>query len=292
MTKKTLTKLAAAAALAFGMSNASAFSLGGHTGTVEFDFDNFDAGTTYYSPAVPQGNVCNTVGTCDTAAVTPAPGAIGSEDTWGIFNIAAITDGLFTPLWQSSAAERLTGIFYGLDDHNVDLSGTLFTAQSIGGIVDIYLSPGAVPNPLPGPGARVDSDTYPTATDDRAGAILFLRLVFSPGVVLGDTTTTTYQSTFDGLTVAGQGSGFLDVIGGAYMNLFDTDGQADLNGNFHDFTFDVSFNTQGAGLWTVRSQGEAVGAAPEPSTVALLAALALGAGVAGRMHKRSARKSA
>lgn len=273
LTKNAL--LLAAAALGIGAAtNASAFALPGET-KVEFDFNVVDASTLGYPVgAVPGNPVCVGVAACDAAAAAPAPGAVGSEDTWGVGNIQAITDrDTLTTLWSSSAAERLTTMFYGITDETVEWLGAdgagvnTWRALGVGGIVDIYLRPGAEVDITGGPAARTGLDSYPTATDGE----LFLRLALSPGVIFGDNVHTFFSEFTDG-AVASQGQGFLDVIGGSYAWLFDTDTLQDPNGNFHDFQFDVTVSSQGApSNWIVRGQGQMVGeTVPTPATLLLL----------------------
>lgn len=264
--------------------HANAFSLVVPSGTeVEFGFNIFDASTvTYIAGAASPGTpICTTTGGCDTAAGQPgsgAPGAIfipvlgGYEDSWGVGNVSQITDIYGNPLWTGSASERITAMFYGLVDDVVTYTGTIglnqqFEAFALGGRLDLYTRPGNTVNVTGGPGARVDIDTYPTATNGTP----FLSLAFSPGVIYGDTVHT-FQSSFSTGRVAGQGSGYLDILGGDYAWLFDSDGVMDPNGGYHDFVFDVTVNAQGVPAgWTVRGQGQMNGEIPVPTPFVLVA---------------------
>jgi hypothetical protein len=257
------------------------FSLGGYTGEIKIVFSNFDAGTTGYPTTSPApGSVCTTVATCDTAASSPAPGAIGSEDTWGIAAISVFEKSAGGNAWVTGQdGEAIQAMFYGLTDHRVTYLGkdivsgnNVWQAFATGGFIDLYLD--AAPDDLDasgGPGARVDLDTYPTATDGS----LFLRLQFTCCVELGDTESV-FKSNFSDGTIAGAAQGFVDVVGGAFASLFDTNSISDPNGNLHDFTFDVTFTADDT--WTVRSTGQALGAVatvPGPAPL-LLVGLSLG----------------
>jgi hypothetical protein len=132
-----------------------------------------------------------------------------------------------------------------------------------------------------GPGGRTGLATYPGITTGS----LFLSLAFTPAVEGGDIVST-YKSSFDSATVDGGALGYLDVTGGSHAYLFDTNTVFDPNGGAHDFVLTVTFNAQGAGLWTVKSAGQAQGFVPEPGTLLLLAgALAALAGATAKRRR-------
>lgn len=286
-----VTKQIASAWLILGLlasTGAGAFAIAPNV-PVEFDFNTWDASTVSYSVTTPfpvAGTALCTSGTaCDTLAGQPggagsAPNAamiagLGYEDDWGVGNIQAITStATGDTLWQTSVGERLTAMFYGIVDNVVTFDGfdtssnQKFAVRALGGYVDLYIRPGAGVNLNGGPGARTGLDSYPTATDGT----LFLRMAFGAGVIYGDSTHT-FQNSFSTGTVAGQGSGYLDVIGGAYADVFNTNAIMDPNGGRHDFSFDLTVNAQGVpAAWTVRGQGQAVGETPIPGTLLLLGA--------------------
>ncbi len=290
--KLAVTGTALAVLMLWGAAPAAAFSLGGYGGFVKFVFSNFDAGTTGYPTAGGPfpATICSTVAGCDTVGgITPAPGAIGSEDSWGIAEVGVIEKipgGGFA--WTSgSGGEYLQAMFYGINDHRVEYLGVNTTgnnewiAYGVGGILDVYINTLNDYDASGGPTARLTASTYPTVTDGT----LFLRLAFSCCVELGDLTST-YKSKFDDATIHGSASGYLDVIGGSYASMFDTNNQFDPNGNAHDFALSTTFDATGAGSWTVVSAGQALGFVPEPSTLLLFGASLSALGALAVTRKR------
>jgi hypothetical protein len=292
MTKLKLTALAAAIALGCGATGtASAFSI--TSGDYKFTIDNYDAGTTGY----PLGNpVCTTVGGCDAVAgIAPAPGAVGSEDTWGIFSVASVENiSTATNIFTRGLDGYLTGVFGGLDDQYVTNVNTgpgtdTTTALAVGGFVDLWLNT-ADYDPDPnntndGPDGRIGTNGYQSITD--AGGTLWLSAAFGAAVNAGYPAAT-YQTSYNSSSIAGNGQGFLDVTGGSQASLFNTDTLTDPIGGSHDLfltaTFDDVNGSAAAIGWTVVSAGQVQGNAsvPEPGTLFLVGGVLAGLGVARR----------
>ncbi len=279
MNLKTVSKIAAGVVLAFGaVSSASAISIEG--GDLKITFNAYDAGTIGYGDTT--GIKCTSVASCDAAAAYPAPNAMGSEDTWGIFSVQSITkksDGslLFT---AGQGGQYLTGMFGGLSDTLVDVAGAITpatTAAATGGWLNMYLS-GQNYNSSFGPSGRIGATGYNGITNVPGGT-LALSAVFGAGV-LGGQPQYTYLSSFANNTISGGGQGFLDVTGGSMQDKFNTNAQFDPNGGAHDLFLKVTYGQTDASrsaLWTVDATGDVQGKAlPEPASLALF-----GLGLAG-----------
>jgi hypothetical protein len=286
----------AVAVVAFAMAAGPAvasFSLGGYSGPVKFTFEGYDAGTVGYGPG--PGTICATAAACDAVpGIVPAPGfyplgppVSANEDTWGVYNVLSINRlDNNAVLWSTSPAERLTSMYYGLADDVVEAAaiggGTLWSTKGIGGHQDIYIRSGDPVDVTLGSGGRTALDKYTTAT---AGT-LFLSMVFSPNAILGDTTHT-FRSTFSNVSTTGGADGYVDVTGGAYAWMFNTNSQPDLDGNLHDMKFNITTDfTHSTPDWTVSIAGQASGAVPEPAPLSLMLVGLLG--IAARRVRRVA----
>lgn len=254
-------KLIFAAALAIGMATAPAmaapvFSLGGYQGPIKIKFSNFE-------------NLTN--------------GLSVDSQNYGIVNITSIADQIGNNLWANGGTSGyLTGVFNGITINDVSGSAPNVNATADGGHLDIYLNSSSV-DAAQGTagygngGCAIGGLCYHTITD--AGGTLFLSLDFAPGAdALGNTlvgTFTTATAPFSGTAL-----GYLDVVGGAYASMFDTNGQTTAIGTLADLLLQNTFCPNGdpncqaggpaIGDWQLLSDDPVRGSVPEPGTTALL----------------------
>jgi hypothetical protein len=274
---KKITWILAVAVLAgvLMVSQASAFSLGGYSGLIEIKYDNWDYGKLYDpNTHFDKGN----------------PAVLTETDSYGIVNVTQIL--AWNPishlynvsLWVPTGSEAIKGIFYGMEDNKVDINSTGGgTINDIGGRIELFLGANNL-NPSAGPGLVPAANTAPTDIWNATDGTSFLTADFMP-VIKGDGVTTyaqtlTVMNPADG-TVNGVGSGYLNVTGGAYKTLFDTNSQ--LGGT--DLFLTADYTGPGDSSWTVNSHDPVLGAVPEPATLLLLGMGLIGLGL-GRRYRR------
>jgi hypothetical protein len=219
---------------------------------------------------------------------------------FGILKITSIEDPLTgNALWQDTdAGAELVGVFTGIIVKTITPSGGQFVVDSTGGFLDVYINPagsfataGAFAQGMSGYtdiACAIGTLCYDGITN-VAGGGLFLSLEFAAVGVVADPTITV-SGTFNSLTTpqTGTAQGYLDITGGLYAGMFDSNGQ--LGGS--DFFNQNSFCTPGEpgcaslasaggtpaqGGWALRSNDPVRGqVVPEPGILALLAISLLG----------------
>jgi hypothetical protein len=279
---------------AVGAADAAALT----SGNYKITFDNYDAGTLYSSTP---GIACaGSTAACDAAAGISATGSLGSvntsADTMGIMSVALIqnvvtgqvefTKGLGGTLGDVAVGPYLTGIFANLEDRTVEvtcgITGCSTTALAQGGGFKLF-SNATDWNPAFGSlgGGDLNAYIYAGISDGS----LFLQGVFTPGVT-GVDAAATYLTSYNNSGVSGNGSGYLNITGGAAQSFFDTNSVAtNLAGDNADALLSVTYfgSTSVNPLpadWLVISTGQVTGnlQVPEPGSLALASlALLLGA---------------
>jgi hypothetical protein len=282
MNIKKISGLVAAAALACGMA-APAGAVVLTAGDLKITINAFDAGTVGYGDTA--GVKCTSVAGCNAPGVAalPAPNSYNGEDTWGIFSVQSISrvsNGslLFT---AGQNGEYLTGMFGGIKDAYVEVNGVISPstlALGQGGWLNMYLTHANYDSSA-GPSGRTSEFAYNGITN--VGGTLALSANFGNGA-LGGQPNYSYISSFANASISGGGQGYLDVTGGAWASMFDTNAQFDPNGNAHDMFLKVTYGQTGlsaAAGWTVDASGDVQGGTtgvPEPGSLTLM-----GLGLAG-----------
>jgi PEP-CTERM motif len=269
------------------------------SGNYKITLDNYDAGTLYSS--APGVKCAGSTAACDAAVGLQATGSVGSvntsADTMGILSVALIQNvttgqvefakGTGGTVGGVAVGPYLTGIFANLEDRTVEvtcgITGCSTTALAQGGGFKIFSN--AVDwNPAFGSTGGGDLNTY--TYSGISGGSLFLEGVFTPGVTAVDALAT-YLTSYNNSGVSGNGSGYVNITGGAAQSFFDTNSVGtNLAGINADALLSVTYfgSTSTTPLpadWLVISSGQVTGnlVVPEPGSLALasLALLALGA---------------
>jgi len=273
----------AIAVLAVGsmVPQASAFSLGGASGTsVEIKFFDWTIGRSYTLNSagvwVSEGARAGLLGGNQNLTNGVVGVADGVSDSWSIINVTSMNDNAGSPMWQNTAGilagEQISGHMYGGDDVYISTTSSGIDVGLVGVKLDLYLDtfPGGTvfnPNASPYTNAQPPIGGGIDAWNATNG-IPFLMLQSVPGVVAWDPTITMYE-TVNGLTspYSGTGSAYWKVIGGTYASLFDTNaflgGVADLYSVF-------DFGVNGRVLFDSKSSDPTYAYVPEPTSILLL----------------------
>lgn len=267
-------KLSLALAMTAAVVSAPASAITFSAGDFKFNFDNYDAGTTGYPVGSP---ACASAAACDAAALSHGAGAVGSEDTWGVFSIQSITkisdnSSIYV---KGQGGQFLTGMFGGLVDELVDVSTpnafgvSTVTAAANGGWMKLF-SNASDYTANQGPAGRTGTYDYNGIT----GGALLLDAVFAGSAING--LAYSYLTQYNSASLAGAGQGYMDVVGGSWAWMLDTDSLIDTAGDTRDLFLDVTYNDangEAAALgWSVTSAGQVKGSikVPEPASLALL----------------------
>lgn len=273
--KKLISALVGVAATVGATTAANAFTLNEYNGAVTMLISGVNQGTLYSAN-------CTSAANCDTSIFQAAAGAVGSEDSWGIFKIqsinALVNGSAGAALWTAgTGGEYLVGTYGGMVDQAAEvqsssITGTTQTTVGTGGFLNLYLT-----NSLAGydaavtAGASSRSGTAAVTGVDNTGTT-FLTANFSGTAVWGfdgDSSTSIYSYN----SQAGSANGFLDITGGAYADLFRKNTILDMSlQNLVDVGF-ATQNLQGANApsnWTVGYSGNVnTNVIPEPGSMAL-----------------------
>lgn len=278
MNMKKISGIAASVALALGLAAPAQAEVEIIAGDFKIIFDAYDAGTINYGNG--SGIKCTTVTECNNVpGIVQAPGSnpANGEDTWGIFSIARITKLVGgATIWAAGQdGKYLTGVFGGIADAYVETYSQsrpggdpiqMTQTRGVGGWLNIWETNQEY-NASLGPNGRIGYTGY-QGISNAPGAQLYLSADFGQGI-LASAPEYTYVSDFGADSPAGGSQGYLDVTGGYAAAQYNTNKQKG-----HDMLLSTTFiptdDIGGPNAWTVVASGQAVGAVPEPGSLALL----------------------
>lgn len=198
-------------------------------GDLRIKFINYDAATLYNGQS---SYAYDGAAACDAGKIAQAANAYplaagfqgtdGLEDGWGILECSEIynVNDPGTPLWQKSASEEITGMFYGLEDIYVK-KVPIYPYTTIYGRdvkMDLYYDSTPDFDPSPGTGGRTGATTYPGTTNGQH----LVSLLGTPGIFYGDAVPggipgvramdASWRASFDFDTSTGLGDLYADVV--------------------------------------------------------------------------------
>ena len=253
-----------------------------YQGPISMKFSNWDVGTLYdVQDGLYEGEaVIDAI-----AAQLPPEGAIGSEDTWGVFRLASITDPSGTiDLWNRyDGRPEVTGIFWGerdvyLTQTTVVIGPDTLLTQEIHGVgmsVAFFEDPSNDFDPFPAAGIAAER-TAPGAFTTVTNGTLIWSMTSIPG---HDATFPTHE--FFTEFWPDRAAGEINAVGGFFAEIgavdLDGDGIAGDVGELNDlivddlFTFEFTGEPDATGTWIVLSDDPIhTNIIPEPATVGLL----------------------
>jgi hypothetical protein len=282
--KKTIlnTLLAGAAIITASSVSTQAATLDTLIGNLQLNFSGWDAAQVSYDTSLTANNtfLCTTAATCDVASGTPAaPGASGTDDTYGIARVTAILDidNFNAGVWSDGTdGDVLLAYFHGFTDEAVrKLSGFDTQLYSTGGAVDIFRIDAAT-------FSGIDYSNQSTIDADLAALLgdLYLHLDFQAGCDAIETYATLCGD-FNLTTQTGNSSGTAVATGGAALGQYPSEFffTQDVVPCGTAFCATTSFNI------LVRGGEATTTKLPEPGTLGLLGLGLVGLGLAGRRRK-------